>query len=84
MYGDTTAKIFDVIRTILPTTRRIAILMSSNPTHPGLYEVSRAAAHTVGLSTVPIVAATPAYLERAFQDIGKEQCDAVSNIAGAR
>lgn len=81
MYGDTTTKIFDVISTILPSARKIAVLMSSNPTHLGLYEVSRAAAHSVGLSTVPIVAPTPADLERAFQDIGKEQCDAVFVLA---
>jgi putative ABC transport system substrate-binding protein len=43
--------------------------------------VSRAAAHTVGLSTVPIVAPTPAELEQAFQDIGKEQCHAVFVLA---
>lgn len=38
MYGDTTTKIVDVISTILPSARKIAILMSSNPTHPRLYE----------------------------------------------
>lgn len=81
MYGDTTTKIFDVISTIIPSAKKIAILMSSNPTHPGLYEVSRAAANTIGLSTVPIVAPTPADLERAFQDIGKEGCDAVFVLA---
>jgi putative ABC transport system substrate-binding protein len=81
MYGDTTTKIFDVISSILPSARKIAILMSSNPTHPGLYEVSRAAAHTVGLSTVPIVAPTPADLEQAFQNIGRERCDAVFVLA---
>ncbi len=81
MYGDTTTKIFDVISGILPSARKIAVLMSSNPTHSGLYEVSRAAARTVGLSTVPIVAPTPADLERAFQDIARERCDAVFVLA---
>ena len=81
MYGDTTAKIFDVISTVLPSAKKIAVLMSSNPTHPGLYEVSRVAADTVALSTVPIVAPTPADLERAFQDIRKERCDAVFVLA---
>jgi putative ABC transport system substrate-binding protein len=80
MYGDTTTKIFDVIRLILPDARKIAVLMSSNPTHPGLYEVSRAA-QTVGLSTVPIVAPTPADLDRAFSDIAKESCDALFVLA---
>jgi putative ABC transport system substrate-binding protein len=81
MYGDTTTKIVDVLRTVLPDAKKIAVLMSSNPTHPGLYEVSRAAAHNAGLSTVPILAATPSDLERAFQDIRKENCDAVFVLA---
>ena len=81
MYGDTTTKVFEVISAMLPTARKIAVLMSSNPTHPGLYEVSRAAAPTVGLSTVPVVALTPADLERAFQDVRREQCDAVFVLA---
>ena len=81
MYGDTTTKIFDVIRTVLPNARKIAVLMSSNPTHPGLYEVSRSAADAIGLSTIPVLAATPADLERAFQDIKKANCDAVFVLA---
>jgi putative tryptophan/tyrosine transport system substrate-binding protein len=48
MYGDTTTKIFEVISAMLPTARKIAVLMSSNPTHLGLYELSRAAAPTSG------------------------------------
>ena len=81
MYGDTTAKMLDVLHTILPGAKKIAVLMSSNPTHPGLFEVSKAAAQVLGLSTVPIVAATPADLDRAFQDIVNENCDAVFVLA---
>jgi putative ABC transport system substrate-binding protein len=81
MYGDTTAKIIDVLQAILPDAKKIAILMSSNPTHPRLYEVSKAAAQYGGLSTIPVVAATPADLERAFQDIRNESCDAVFVLA---
>ncbi len=81
MYGDTTAKILEVLHTILPGAKKTAVLMSSNPTHPGLFEVSKAAAQVLGLSTVPIVAATPADLDRAFQDIVNENCDAVFVLA---
>jgi putative ABC transport system substrate-binding protein len=81
MYGDITSKSIDVLRAVLPDAKKIAVLMSSNPTHPSLYEASSAAARAVGLSTVPIVAATPADLERAFQDIRKENCDAVFVLA---
>lgn len=81
MYGDTTTKIFDVLQSMLPAARKIAVLMSSNPTHPGLFEVSRSAAKVLGLSTVPVVAPTPADLDRAFGDIGIEKCDAVFVLA---
>jgi putative ABC transport system substrate-binding protein len=67
----------EVLHTILPDAKKIAILMSSNPTHPRLSELAITAAGIIGLSTVRIVALTSADLERAFQDIGKENCDAL-------
>jgi putative ABC transport system substrate-binding protein len=81
MFGDTTAKTLEVLLTILPGAKKIAVLMSSNPTHPGLFEASKAAAQVLRLSTVPIVAATSADLDRAFQDIVNESCDAVFVLA---
>ena len=81
MYGDTTSKTLEVLQTILPDAQKIAVLMSSNPTHPRLFEVSKAAAQVLRLSTVPIVAPTPADLDRAFQDIVNENCDAVFVLA---
>ena len=77
MGQDFTAKSVEVLHTIDPDAKKIAILMSSNPTHPPLYELASSAAQLIGLSAVPIIAATPADLERAFQDIGKAKCDAV-------
>lgn len=55
--------------------------MSSNPTHSPLYEVARDAAQSLGLSTVPILAPTPAELESAFQDVVRENCDALFVLA---
>jgi putative ABC transport system substrate-binding protein len=81
MCGDLTAKSLEILHTMLPNARKIAVLMSSNPTHPPLYEVARIAAQNIGLSTIPIVAATPDDLERAFQDIKKANCDAVFVLA---
>ena len=36
MFGDLTAKSIELLRIMLPHARKIAVLMSSNPTHPSL------------------------------------------------
>jgi putative ABC transport system substrate-binding protein len=77
LMGDTTVKSVEVLHTILPEAKKIAVLMSSNPTHPALYEVARAAGQSLGLATVRKLAPTPADLDRAFQDIVREHCDAL-------
>ncbi len=79
--GDMTAKSVELLHTILPDANKIAVLMSPNPIHPPLYEVARAAAQSLGLSTVPVLAQTPADLDRAFQDIAKQNCDALFVLA---
>ncbi|KJC52201.1 ABC transporter substrate-binding protein [Bradyrhizobium sp. LTSP857] len=81
MYGDSITKIFDVLQSILPNAKKIAVLMSSNATHPGQVVISRDAAKVLDLSIVPIMAATPADLDRAFRDITNERCDAVFVLA---
>ncbi len=55
--------------------------MSSNPTHPHLYGVARAAAESLGLSTIPALAPVPDDLDRAFQNMVKENCDALFVLA---
>jgi putative ABC transport system substrate-binding protein len=77
MGEDFTGKSLEVLHTILPDAKKIAILMSSNPTHPRLSELAITAARIIGLSIVRIVALTSADLERAFHDIRKENCDAL-------
>ena len=81
MYGDSITKVFDVLRSILPSAKKIAVLMSDNPTHPGLFEVANDAAKVLGFSAIPIAAATPEDLDRAFRDIADERCDAVFVLA---
>jgi putative ABC transport system substrate-binding protein len=83
MGQDFTAKSVEVLHTIVPGAKKIAVLMSSNPTHPPLYELASSAAQLIGLSTVPIIAVTMADLDRAFQEIGKANCDALLNLPDA-
>jgi putative ABC transport system substrate-binding protein len=81
LFGDMTAKSLEVLHTVVPEAKKIAVLMSSNPTHTPLYEVARSAASMIGLSTVPIIAPTAADLDRAFQDIRHANCDALFVLA---
>jgi putative ABC transport system substrate-binding protein len=81
MYGDAIGKSVELLHTLLPDAKHIAVLMSSNPTHPRQYELAEAALKTLGLSTVPILAPTPADLEQAFAEMEQEMCDALFVLA---
>jgi putative tryptophan/tyrosine transport system substrate-binding protein len=81
LYGDMTAKSVEILHAVLPNAKKIAVLMSSNPTHPPLYEVARTAAQSLGLTTVPVIAPTATDLDRAFQDIVAANCDALFVLA---
>jgi putative ABC transport system substrate-binding protein len=83
MSQDFTAKSIEVLHAIVPDAKTIAVLMTANPTHPPLYELANSAAQLIGLSTVPIVAVTAADLDRAFQEMGKANCDALLNLPDA-
>jgi putative ABC transport system substrate-binding protein len=81
LFGDMTAKTIEVLHEMLPDAKKIAVLLSSNPTHPSLYKVAHDAAQSLGLSTVPVLAPTPADLESAFQNISREHCEALFVLA---
>jgi putative ABC transport system substrate-binding protein len=81
LYGDVTPKSVEFLHSILPNAKKIAVLLSSNPTHPPLYEIARATAQSLGLLTLRVIAATPADLDGAFQDIANENCDALFVLA---
>ena len=81
LYGDMTAKSVEVLHTVLPGAKKIAVLMSANPTHPPLYEVARVGAQSLGLTTVPILAPTPDDLDGAFQEVVSANCDALFVLA---
>ena len=77
MSGDYTSKTVELLRELLPQARRIAVLMSSNSTHPMQYSLAETAAHNLGLEIVPVTAAKEEDLDQAFQTIARAQCDAL-------
>ena len=81
MYGDAIGKSIELLLTILPAAKRIAVLMSSNPTYPEQYELAEAAIKTLSLKAVPVLAPTPADLEQAFDRMVQENCDALFVLA---
>jgi putative ABC transport system substrate-binding protein len=81
MFGDLTEKSVELLHTILPAAKRVAILMSTNPTHPDIYTATQVAAQRFGLLTVPIIARTADDLDEAFQAIRSSRCDAVLVLA---
>jgi putative tryptophan/tyrosine transport system substrate-binding protein len=81
LYGDMVGKSIEFLHMIVPGAKKIAVLMSSNPTHPYLYDVARAGAESLGLSSVPALAPVPDDLDGAFQKIAKESCDALLVLA---
>jgi putative ABC transport system substrate-binding protein len=83
MFSDATAKSVEVLHTLLPSARRIAVLMSSNPIHPREYELAAAAARQLGLAVIPVTAPTPADLEQAFERMTEAHCDALFVLADA-
>jgi formaldehyde-activating enzyme involved in methanogenesis len=77
MSGDYTSKTVELLRELLPQARRIAVLMSSNSTHPMQYSLAETAAHNLGLEIVPVTAAKEEDLDQAFQTVARAQCDAL-------
>ena len=83
MVGDAVGKGVELLHTILPSAKRIAVLMSNNPTHPQQYELAETAAKTLGLAAIRVMATTPNDLEPAFETMKQESCEAVFVLADA-
>lgn len=81
MFGDTTTKIIDIIRTAIPHARKLAVLTSSNPTHPALTKVALEAANSEDMTAQAFVAPNPEDLEDAFARIKSAGCDVVYVLA---
>jgi putative ABC transport system substrate-binding protein len=81
MFGDAIGKSVELLHAILPSAKRIAVLMSTNPSHPRQYELVDAAAKTLDLEVVRVIAPTPDDLEHAFERMRQENCDALFVLA---
>src|SRR5262249_31893490 len=84
MAPDLTARTIEILRTLAPAARRIAVLMSANPSHLAVLGDARAAAQTFGAKVVAITAAVPGDLDEAFATMAKQRCDALVVPADAR
>jgi putative ABC transport system substrate-binding protein len=80
---DFSAKSLELLRSVVPSAKRIAVLMRDNPTHASLLREIHAPAQTWGLTIVPITAVGPA-VEQAFEKIESEKCDGLIVLAEPR
>ena len=81
MYGDAIGKSVELLHSILPAAKRVAVLMSTNPTHPQQYELAEVALKGLDLAAVRVMAPTPGDLEQAFERMKQENCDALFVLA---
>ena len=77
MFGDSIGKSVEILHTIVPSAKRIAVLMSTNPTHPQQYALAEAAAKSLRLVAIRVSAPTPTDLEPAFERMKQENCEAL-------
>lgn len=66
---------------LLPDSKRIAVLMSSNPTHPQQLEIATSAMKALGLVAVPAMAPAQDDLPRVFEKMRADSCDALFVLA---
>jgi putative ABC transport system substrate-binding protein len=81
MFGDAIGKSVELLHAIVPSAKRVAVLMSTNPTHPQQYELVEIAAKTLGIAVVRVMAPMPGDLEQAFDRMRYENCDALFVLA---
>lgn len=81
MNGDAIGKAIELLHSIVPAAKRVAVLGSSNTTHPQQYELAESAFKRLDLAVVRVKAPTVADLEQAFEHIVQENCDALFVLA---
>jgi putative ABC transport system substrate-binding protein len=81
MFGDTTTKTLDIIRSVFPNAKKIGVLISNNPSHPPLLDLAVRAAATIGISASGFVAKNPEDLENTFAQMKAANCEAVYVLA---
>jgi putative tryptophan/tyrosine transport system substrate-binding protein len=77
MYEDSVGKSIELLHSLAPTAKRIAVLMSLNPAHRPLFGIADDAIKSLGLSAIAVTAPNQADLERAFDKMRAENCEAL-------
>jgi putative ABC transport system substrate-binding protein len=75
--GELTAKTLELLHFAVPNAKRIAVLMSANPSHEGMIKEAYVAAGALGLTINPVTARTLDDLGDAFAKMHSENCDAL-------
>lgn len=81
MFGDATTKTLDIIRSVFPDAKKIGVLISNNPSHPPLLDLTVRAAATTGILASGFVARNPEDLENTFANMKAANCEAVYVLA---
>jgi len=84
MSTDLSAKSLEFLTALVPSAKRVAALMSTNPVHQLLLKELQMTAQAIGLTVVPIIAVLPTDLDSAFARMATEGCDGVVVLADAR
>jgi putative ABC transport system substrate-binding protein len=77
MSDESCAKSVEILHAAFPGVQRIGVLMSSNPSHPRLLSLVKAAAEALDLTVIPVTAPTPNDLKQAFADMLEKNCEAL-------
>ena len=76
-YEDTIPKLLELIRAVVPSTTKIAVLRTVDPSHDNFLTRIAALARPMQIQIAPIGANSPAELERAFARISEAQSEAL-------
>jgi putative tryptophan/tyrosine transport system substrate-binding protein len=81
---DLTAKSLELLHLVVPSAKRIAVLMSPISYEEVQLKEAYIASGALGLTLVPIIAPTPADFENAFNTMHREHCDALFVLSDPR
>jgi putative ABC transport system substrate-binding protein len=74
---DYTAKSLEILHTVAPNAKRVAVLRSPAIVHETLIKETYEAARALGLTIIPVLARTSDDLEEAFVTVERENCGAL-------
>ena len=81
---DLTAKSLELLHLVVPSAKRIAVLMSPISYEEVQLKEAYVASGALGLTLIPVMAPTPADLENAFHRMHTENCDALFVLSDPR